>query len=195
MCLITKNTKGYVSDRPKTCYKVYMKADDGELVSYYMRAKCGLIEGDEVIAEGYGNIERVGTNSKNGSLGEGFIHALSLEYKLLRVDLGTWLLYRDVLRILGEIVEIGLDRALDNLLRVLDGLCWCEMEIPAGERYWIGIDGDICAKRMIFKKDITPRKKSKLLDMIIKEYNCINDTSKNIEKLESLIETYKEKGE
>ena len=58
------------------------------------------------------------------------------------------------------------DSALERVLAELSALSLCEMEIPAGERYWIGENGDICAHRMILKKKFKLTKKSELLELM-----------------------------
>ena len=195
MCLVTFNIEGEIAKAPVTCYKVYKKGEGGAMEAYYTGVKYELKEGDMVIAEGEEEIERDYTFLAVHEMGRGFIHALFEEAHLLRVGSEVWSLYCSILRILRRKSNIGLDKSLDGLLGLLDGLYWCEMEIPAGTRHWIGNKGDVCAKRMVFKKDITPRKKSELIEVMFREACSINSDPEVIKGLESLIETYKNKGE
>lgn len=200
MCLITKNTEGCVSDRPKTCYKVYMRGDDGKLVSYYMREKYGLMEGDEILAEGKGDIEHYGVMPNVWTLGEGFIHAVERKCYMLFVSL--------IVRMNNEFISARvtnssrinmaeIDEALDIIKKELDSLCLCEMEIPIGERYWMDEDrfGErrtLCARKMIFKREIKLEKKSDILEMIYELCYIKREKPEVRDKWESLIETYRE---
>lgn len=199
MCLYTNNKEGTIAKEPITCYKVYKKGEDEGMVSYYKEVKYDLKEGDEVVAEGDEVTGRDSLVPGWWKIGKGFIHALSLNFTLLGIGIEQSSLYRRIIKLIekGIVKELDteLDEAIGKLMSVLDTLYWCEMEIPAGERYWTGNYDAICAKRMIFKREITPRKKSELLAAMINESYYTRETPDVIKKLKSLMETYKNQEE
>lgn len=95
----------------------------------------------------------------------------------------------------------NIERLLDILLCTMNSVVLYEMEILVGERYWIGVAGDICAKRMILVKEFKITKRSELLELIMENhyntYALITGQSIRgvMKKYEDLIEEYKKKGE
>lgn len=195
MCLYTNNKEGMIAKEPITCYKVYRKGKYGDMLSYYKEVKYNLKEGDEVVAEGDEVIGRDGLVPGWWKIGKGFIHALYFNFKLLEIGIEQFSLYRHIIGLIKKGLDAELDEAIGELMSVLDTLYWCEMEIPVGERYWTGSRDEICAKRMIFKREITPRKKSELLAAMVNESYSTGETSDVIKKLKSLMETYKNQEE
>lgn len=53
--------------------------------------------------------------------------------------------------------------------------CICEMEIPEGEGFYKGIEGDICARRMVLKKEMRLDKLGYLKMMLRSWQNTISD--------------------
>lgn len=65
-----------------------------------------------------------------------------------------------------EDAETMVENYLDTLLNEFKSLVVYKMEIPAGERYWLGYNKDICAKRMVLVKELKLDRKSDLLELI-----------------------------
>ena len=191
MCLYTNNKEGMIAKEPITCYKVYRKGEGGRMVSYYKEVKYVLKEGDEVVAEGDEVVGRDSLVPGWWKIGKGFIHALRFNFSLLEIGQEQFSLYGHIIKLIRKGLDDELDEAIGELMSVLDTLYWCEMEVPVGERYWTGNHNGICAKRMIFKREITPRKKSELLAAIVNESYYTRETPDIIEKLKSLMEKYK----
>lgn len=201
MCLFTRNKEGYVSNEPKTCYKVYLRGDDGKLISYYVGTRYDLKEEDEIVAEGKGDIERYGLMTNTWTLGVGFIHAVERKCYMLFVSL--------IVRMNSEFISARvtnssrinmaeIDEALDIIKKELDSLCLCEMEIPIGERYWRddicsnSKRRTLCARKMVFKGEIKLEKKSDILQMVYELCYTKRENPEVRNKWESLIETYKD---
>lgn len=203
MCLVTKNKDGYVSDKPITCYKIYRRCSDGSVASFYMSSVVHLNEGDEVVAEGKAKFTR-NTSNNCFELGIGFIHAIEEKWMTLIVPVFTFDKIGSIALELSftenaEQIEY-IDICLNVILEHLKNLVLCEMEIPAGERYWIEegragmmAERDICARRMIFKKEFKIEKKSEILNMIRVIYSdCFREDT--YEVIGNIIEKYKAKG-
>ena len=201
MCLFTGNKEGYVSDSPKTCYKVYMRGGNGKLISYYMGTRYDLKNGDEIVAEGKGAIERDRVMPNIWTLGEGFIHAVEKKCYMLFVNL--------IVRMNSEFISARvtnssrinmaeIDEALDIIKKELDSLCLCEMEVPIGERYWTddicsnSNRRTLCARKMIFKREIKLEKKSDILQMVYEVCYTKREKPEVRGRWELLIETYKD---
>ena len=157
MCLFTKDKEGQVSDKPVVCYKYYIRRP-GCLRSPYARVEYKIKPGDEVVAEGKAIFKkRPGDPVDYYSVSEGVIHGCrqvkNLYYCLFwRYD-GK--LFKMLRRVCDSDNFDSLDRKMDKYLEEISGkYALCEMEIPAGERYWIGKDGDVCARRMVYKRDV-----------------------------------------
>lgn len=203
MCLCTKNKDGRISDKPIKCYKVYKKRPDGGMESYFRADVINVKEGDEVVAQGEAKF-REGLYKRHFELGEGFIHAVEEKWMTLlisEVTIEQINLILNKLYIKDKDIIRNIDSCLGKIIMHLMDLHLCEMEIPAGERYWVGLTypgfmtkRDICARKMIFKKEFEIDKKSELLNMIWEECSdyCTNNTNK---MMRELIEKYKEKGE
>ena len=169
MCLYTAAKEGQMSKEPRSCYRFYERGSKGEMISPFMRTSYRLKEGDEVVAEGIDVSDEVFGQSR--VLGEGYIHAFGKKFMILLTSFGE--VWDKVMSVVGCFVESSLkeldyeelDEALNEVLNRLGKLVLCEMEIPAGERYWVGINKDICARRMIFRKEII-LKKSEILRLL-----------------------------
>lgn len=198
MCLVTKNKEGLVSNEPVVCYKLYNKDREGRFVSPFRGICYNLKEGDEVIAEG---LKEIKTNPCEVyyDLGEGFIHATTERWMPLFLLGSTHYLIRGVLE---NFLSLNLgkqcvDEELEETINYLaQHYRLCEMEIPTGERYWIeenieSFQRGICSNKMIFKREYKISKKSELLSIAIKMF--FNEVEK--ERIQKLIEKYKEKGE
>lgn len=205
MCLYAKNKDGYVSEEPIKCYKVYRRRSDGGMESFYRFNIVHLKEGDEVVAEGEAEFTRSPAYGNYFELGRGFIHAVKEKCITLLVP---EFMCEQVQEIIRQIYTINkdhqikcIDDSLCEIVRYLKGLHLCEMEIPAGERYWVeeyyaGMlgEGDVCAQRMIFKKEFEINKKSEILSLIWEIYSDSFTENAN-ETVRNLIEEYKAKGE
>ena len=154
MCLYTNDKEGTVAKDPITCYKIYRKGESGGMVSYYTEVKYDLKEGDEVVAEGDEVTGRDSLVPGWWKMGKGFIHALHFNFRLLEIGVEQFSLYSHIIKLIRKGTDTELDEAIGELMSVLDTLHWCEMEIPVGERYWTGNHDGICARRMIFKREI-----------------------------------------
>ena len=147
-----------------------------------------------------------------GMLGEGYIHGVKRDHMLF--DMEDQLM-ASIEKICYHITRFQnadlnfLNVLLDDMLNKMNHFCLCEMEIPAGERYWIGRmreNGmiDICARRMIFKREIKFNK-SELLEKLY-QLHTIYDWSPEEDEVwwlplvkkqrwDSVMEKYKAKGE
>lgn len=204
MCLFTKNKDGYVSDKPIVCYKIYRRRPDGSVVSFYRSSVAHLNEGDEVVAEGVAKFNQY-PRDLCFKLGEGFIHGIEEKWMTLIVPVFTFGKIGDIALKLSFTENAGqieyIDICLNDILKYLKDLVLCEMEIPAGERYWIEegragmmAERDICARRMIFKKEFKINKKSEILNMISVIYSdCFREDT--YEVIGNIVEEYKAKGE
>lgn len=164
MCLITKNPNGEISEQPIKCYKYYEKvltpksieSDSvvwcGHVVSPYMGELHMLDEEGAVIsARGVCLTER---NGEDAILGVGFLHAYKNLYGVLGDMIGRYTIGSPmILPLISS--SFGLSY-LWNIWEHMDvnRLYICEMEIPAGERYYVGTNEDLCTRTMIFKKEI-----------------------------------------
>lgn len=187
MCLITKNKEGLVSDESVVCYKLYQNNVHRQMISPFMGERYNLKEGDEIVAKEGPIVNRM--KFKQYMLAQGFIHAVKNKEKALQYDLVVWKAIDFVLMCMkGQkaLWRCITDSALERALEELSAVSLCEMEIPAGEKYWIGENGDICAHRMILKRKVRITKKSELLELICLFGVC---------DCQELIGKYKAKGE
>ena len=162
MCLYADNMNGVVKDEPVTCYKIYVR-HCGKYVSPFMGVEYSLKPGDEVVAEGEMKFSVGSCAMDRWVITRGAIHAYREKLKIIMVvghdiqikENGWWQRYLRA----GDFDEV--DRLMDDMVKTLNEK-WviCEMEIPAKEEFWIGNSRDICARRMIFKRE----------DRITKEY-------------------------
>lgn len=207
MCLTTKNKEGLVSEEPIKCYKIYRKGEeDGVIKSLVQSAKYCVKEGDVIEAEGRGDVRKKSsdTNDDTWILDEGYIHAVRARYLIFPMLTWNYGLIKAIMDNEGYLTQVErsiIERLLDILLCTMDSVILYEMEIPVGERYWIGVAGDICAKKMILAKEFKITKRSKLLELIMENhydtYPLITEQRMRgvIKKYEDLIKEYKEKGE
>lgn len=142
MCLVTKNKEGLVSDKPVVCYKLYCKDKEDRFVSPFQGSCYELKEGDEVIAEGPKEINK---NPCEGcyDLGPGFIHATTERWMPVYVNGNAYCLISNVFTnfLTWNKSEQDIDKELDEIIKFLERYeRLCEMEIPAGERYWVEED-------------------------------------------------------
>ena len=195
MCLVTKNKEGLVSDKPIVCYKLYDKDKEDGFVSPFQGTCYNLKEGDEVVAEEPEEI-RESPNRGYYELGHGFIHATTERWMPVFVSREMRHLIHTILEnVLSlNLDEQDIDDELEETIKFLAQYYrLCEMEIPAGERYWMEVDMEllqkgICSNKMIFKREYKITKKSELLS--IANRMVLSKT-----KIQTLIEKYKEKGE
>lgn len=156
MCLITKNVEGEVSDKPVVCYKMYNIDVNGRFVSPFQGVCYNLKEGDEIIA---GCSEEIKKSPNEGyyGLGQGFIHATTERWMPVFV---SGLIHDNLGRLFQPNKdEQYVDETLGKIISYLTTChMLCEMEIPAGERYWKEKDTDLLQRgirshRMIFRRD------------------------------------------
>ena len=108
----------------------------------------------EVIAKGGGEITKHILWTDSYCLSAGYLHGITEPYLLL--DLLN-ILVNPMINALCHGCKEKFKSEVDKAMSDIDpNALICEMEIPAGERYWEGVTGGICAKRMIFKRTITP---------------------------------------
>ena len=205
MCLTTKNKEGLVSDEAIKCYKVYLKGEeDGVIKSLVQGTEYCVKEGDVIEAEGRECMDMKDYETGPWTLGEGYIHAFRTRYGILPALSWNYGAIKAIMNNEGYLTQAErstIERLLDILLCTIDSVILYEMEIPVGERYWIGVAGDICAKKMILAKEFKITKRSKLLELIMENhydtYALITEqrTRGVIKKYEDLIKEYKEKGE
>lgn len=202
MCLTTTNIQGEVSDKPIKCYKIYERLADGVLTSYFVRMIYKIKKGDTVVAE---DTERIEDVLKGYQLHNGFIHAMREKPLLLTCLVGMYgkasKLHMLMLQLLDggnrEVLEPKIDRRLNEILDIVSSIVLCEMEIPAGEKYWLGEDGDICAKKMILGEEFKV-KKSELIMWIYTAFDfncCVYRKEEVLEECLRWSEKYKKKGE
>lgn len=195
--MFTFDKEGSVRMSPRPCYKIYRRScKEGEMISPFTNTSYRLKEGDEIIADGVDTPNEV--YAQACELGKGYIHALIKESNLLYSTLDN------IRGKVGCVVSCftglspngidykKLDEALNNLLYTLSGFFLSELEIPAGERHWLGVHGDICARRMIFKKELKLTK-SEILRRLLKDLYLIPEMYEKVAM--ELIRKYKEKGE
>ena len=201
MCLLTKNKEGIVSDEPKRCYKLYRRCSDGRMTSFYTYKSYEMKEGNEIVAEGGGLMVNNQYNKESWYLEEGYIHAMEEECFLLTmpfmVSHNTASMIEKVIKCPGRDLE-KIDKMLDDIKKDLEEFYICEMEIPAGERYWVGTSGDVCARRMVFKKEIKLENKFEVSDLVYSYYLATTE-KEEIWRTEVgwkfVFDRYKEKGE
>ena len=205
MCLYTNNKEGLVNTEPVTCYRVYRKGANGVFMSPFQGTRYNLKEGDEVVAQGETEFKRGSDFGGCFKLGIGFIHAVREKNIIFFLFLS---MSEQIEQIVSEIFSMSkvrstkrIDKCLLEILAYLRGLALCEMEIPAGERHWVEeyhtgkfSKSDICARRMIFKKEFQIDKKSEMLNIIWEVYSDSFGEKEN-NSIRNLIEKYREKGE
>ena len=202
MCLTTTKIQGEGSDKPIKRYKRCERLVDGVLRSYFVRMIYKIKKGDAVVAE---DTERIEDVLKGYQLHNGFIHAVREKPLLLTYIVGMWTkaskLHGLMWQLLDggnrEVLESKIDRRLDEILEIVSSIVLCEMEIPAGEKYWLGEDGDICAKKMILGEEFKV-KKSELIMWIYTAFAfncCVYRKEEVLEECLKWSEKYKEKGE
>lgn len=155
MCLTTRNGEGFVAKEPIKCYKYYrifrkknVIYSSNRYVEYDFKTGM-MIEAEEnpVITDMGGMF----------TLGIGFIHAFR------EFDFACKKIYEGISESAFDAVRRQVIPGKDYFMNLFDDLwnnetesyCICEMEIPAGEKYYMGKFGDICARRMILKKELT----------------------------------------
>lgn len=144
MCLLAKKIEGEVSNKPVKCYKVYRKIIGGELESFYKYGGYDLKEGDEITGEGATVIVKDDSVSRTiYQLLGGFIHGWKEQEDCVEM-LVAWLSYYTS----ASETE---NEYMSQFFETYEGVCICEMEIPAGEKYWVEECDGICAKRMIYR--------------------------------------------
>lgn len=207
MCLTTKNKEGLVSDEPIKCYKIYQKGEeDGVIKSLVQGTEYCVKEGDVIEAEGTGDVRKKSSDTNDDAwiLDEGYIHAVRTRYGILPIltwNYGVIKAIMDNEGFLTQVERSNIEHLLNVILCTMDSVVLYEMEIPVGERYWNGVHGDICAKRMILAKEFKITKRSKLLELIMENhydtYALITGQRMRgvMKKYEDLIKEYKEKGE
>ena len=213
MCLTTTNIEGQVSDKPIEVYKVYRRTRRGmPFMTMFQNSFINIEKGGMVVA-----IEEDNDNYKvhgvaNGttpmdkpeySLGEGYIHGF-LDYTnvtncfpILTPNMFKFDFKEGMSSFMDDEAIKGLwDAYIQKEIADLK-YCFavCKMEIPAGERYWIGNNGDVCAKRMKYKGLAQHTwSKSEVTELMIKEW-------RDVEHIEfpdifnKILEMYKERGE
>lgn len=207
MCLTTKNKEGLVSDEPIKCYKIYQKGEeDGVIKSIVQGTEYCVKEGDVIEAEGTGDVRKKSSDTNDDAwiLDEGYIHAVRTRYGILPILTWNYGVIKAIMGNEGYLMQAErstIECLLDNLLCTINSVVLYEMEIPVGERYWIGVAGDICAKRMVLAREFKITKRSELLELIMENhydtYAFITGQRMRgvIKKYEDLIKEYKEKGE
>ena len=196
MCLVTTNKDGLISDKPVMCYKLYGKDEADNFISPFQGTCYHLKEGDEVIAE---ESEKIEESCGYYGLGPGFIHATTERW----MPFFVCTLDRDVLLELLEenVDEQHVDEVLERVMSYLTRYHrFCEMEIPAGERYWVEVDMElpqkgICSHKMIFRREYKIGGKSDLMGLIYNAYLSESTDRSKQERWKQLIEKYKAKGE
>lgn len=200
MCLFTEDKEGLVSDKPVACYKLYRRGKKGQLVSFYTYAKYNLKEGDEVIAEGP-DLFKALEDDDYWTLGQGFIHAYTkgnqgLTLNMIDMQCNVISVYQIVDQNREDFAVLPIDVCLDAILEKLKDYCICEMEIPASERHWFGSRRvNVCAKKMLFKKEVKINKKSELIEFICNAYLPESADKSRQEHWKQVIDKYKAKGE
>lgn len=193
MCLrpLFGNTVGKITDEPVKCYKAYYKEKSGNLRTLVAKEVYEGIEGDVITAK-----ENVEPSSE---MSIGFIHAYKEPYDFMYMfGLNLYAARIEDILVnpsydLDEYVDYEeIDDKVDYLKQYIDTICLCEMEIPVWERHWEGVDGDICAKRMILKKRLVYNK-SDILKMIQGYFHSERPNVRR--RYRELIEKYKSKGE
>lgn len=194
MCLrpLFGDTIGEIAHKPIKCYKAYYKQESGKLQALVSKEVYDGVEGDVVEANE--------TVVPSLEMSIGFIHAYKdpddLMY-LFGVNVYAFQI-EDALENpsynLDEYVDyIKIGESLKMIHQLLNkATCWCEMEIPAGERYWKGRDRDVCARKMVLKKKFTYNK-SDILKMIQDHFQSKRPSVRR--RYKELIEEYKAKGE
>lgn len=176
MCLTTKNKEGLVSDEPIKCYKIYQKGEeDGVIKSIVQGTEYCVKEGDVIEAEGTGDVRKKSSDTNDDAwiLDEGYIHAVRTRYGILPILTWNYGVIKAIMGNEGYLMQAErstIECLLDNLLCTINSVVLYEMEIPVGERYWIGVAGDICAKRMVLAREFKITKRSELLELIMENH-------------------------
>ena len=204
MCLFTDNKEGLISKKAIKCYKLFEKGkEENTLISPIARTVHNCEEGKEIKAEGK-EIVKLFKGPQGGvwAFERGFIHGCSEKYGVMTISTFLNLSCKVIRRLMGEgDRETLVDNYLDTLLKELEAHVVYKMEIPAGERYWLGYNKDICAKRMVLVKELKLNRKSDLLELIFQWHKegCSADRRKEKSEVwkryKKLIQYYREKEE
>lgn len=194
MCLrpLFGDTIGEIAHKPIKCYKAYYKQESGKLQSFVSKEVYDGVEGDVIEAK-----ESVEPSLE---MSIGFIHAYKGPYYILFTLALDFYAVEIALELrhprynLDEYVDyMEISESLKIIHQLLDkSICFCEMEIPAWERYWEGRDGDVCARKMVLKKRFVYNK-SDILKLIQEHFQSERPSVRR--RYEELIEKYKAKGE
>ena len=172
MCLVTKNIEGEISNEPIKCYKLYEQGVRKDEIFSPIIYACYNTKKDKVIyGEGdFTAIKKSEAFTDEWYLRAGYIHAYREKYRLFYASKLLRINCHEVVRLMkrtwdGDVAAL-VDMRLGEMLEMLDSYALYQMEIPAGERYWMGECCDICARKMVLKRRIKIRKKSELLKWI-----------------------------
>lgn len=169
MCLFTDNKEGLISKKAIKCYKLFEKGkEENTLISPIARTVHYCEEGKEIKAEGKEIVKLFkGPQGDVWAFERGFIHGYSEKYGVMKISTFLNLSCNMISKLMenGD-AETMVENYLDMLLNDFKSLVVYKMEIPAGERHWLGLNKDICAKRMVLAQELKLSRKSDLLKLI-----------------------------
>lgn len=201
MCLFTDNKEGLISKKAIKCYKLFEKGkEENTLISPIARTVHYCEEGKEIKAEGKEIVKLFkGPQGDVWAFERGFIHGYSEKYEVMTISTFLDLSCNMIRKLMEkEDVETMVENYLDTLLNEFKSLVVYKMEVPAGERYWLGYAKDICAKRMVLVKELKLNRKSDLLELIFQWHKEMCSADIRREKSEvwkrykNLIQHYRE---
>lgn len=176
MCLRQKELDGKIAKAPIKCYRFYVRMPGSEMIkSPHQGTEYAFREGMMIEANGEQQIEMI-----DGAwcFGGGFIHAFK---ELIDAQINAYSICGTLMRRKGD-ARSSIDEIIEDCHLIVPYVCVCEMEIPAGVEYFVGDEGDICAKKMILKREIKLEAKN-AIEMFDFIYGCLEQLLKRMETI------------